>query len=179
VWSCYVCSSCVSCKPKLSHLYLYSSVQLHKIKIGKAPSCLNLKPISGETSCWHTKKLPQKSLKMVACIGAWFPSSQSHLPLPDGLLLRGDEWDRQMGYCHMEVNEIVRWVIGTWRWRRSPDGLLPHGGGWDCQMVYCHMEVDEIYRIGQDILTKMGKVCACCSLYPLQFFAEVSLISLV
>lgn len=37
----------------------------------------------------------------------------------DGLLAHEGEGDRQMGYCHMEVDEIARWVIVTWRWMRS------------------------------------------------------------
>jgi len=60
-----------------------------------------LKPISGVTSRWHTKKLPRKThkgLRKVACIGAWHPSRVSFTVARAG----------QKGYHHRtEMNKKI------------------------------------------------------------------------
>lgn len=60
-----------------------------------------MKPISGVTSRWHTKKLPRKThkgLRKVACIGAWHPSRVSFTVARAG----------QKGYHHRtEMNKKI------------------------------------------------------------------------
>jgi ribosomal protein L3 len=97
-----------------------------------------LKPISGVTSRWHTKKLPRKThkgLRKVACIGAWHPSRVSFTVARAG----------QKGYHHRtEMNKKI-YRIG--QGIHTKEGKVHECCCIMALLLYARYEFDTVHRL--------------------------------